>query len=372
MSAFTVAAVVASLDGADWLPPTAHWEIATTDGVWGAHCEIAAGTEAEASRILRAIAEARGSEVADDSRLVTVDFVYDEVPVRAWWLRPVKRWLVPEQCATCPTKLGGPGVSFVRLGAGREAPVVCVPCRDRMHRRWVGGDAARDAEVLSEAAEAADCLTREDSPNITTTLESAWYDGADAAVQLLHRMADEAGKVTQPADFFQPGRTYAYGQTGYRAPELTVLFWVEHVTRHPERGHLRAIGWSKTGEPGAKWQGYFQDEDQFEGWAAIAGDSDAVQGKPAQPAELTIYRASHESIVMGLYTTPAEARAHCVAEERRTWARSAAPVFDWIEDEEDGVAELVTVDEDGETETITGYVVTALTVASEYDAEADE
>lgn len=86
----------------------------------------------------------------------------------------------------------------------------------------------------------------------------------------------------------------------------------------------------------------------------------------------TVYRASHDSIVMGLYTTAAEARAHCVAEERRTWAKNAAPVFDWIEDEEDGVAELVTVAEDGETEPVTGYVVTALEVASKYDEEADE
>ncbi|MEV0963298.1 hypothetical protein AB0J25_12030 [Streptomyces sp. NPDC049910] len=87
---------------------------------------------------------------------------------------------------------------------------------------------------------------------------------------------------------------------------------------------------------------------------------------------LTVYRASHESIVMGLYTTATEARAHCVAEERRAWAKNAALVFDWIEDEEDGVAELVTVNEDGETEHVTGYVVAALEVASRYDPEADE
>jgi hypothetical protein len=91
----------------------------------------------------------------------------------------------------------------------------------------------------------------------------------------------------------------------------------------------------------------------------------------AAPA-VTVFRASHDSIVMGLYTTATEARAHCVAEERRTWSTGANPVFDWIEDEEDGVAELVTVAEDGETETITGYVVTALEVASKYDPEADE
>lgn len=100
----------------------------------------------------------------------------------------------------------------------------------------------------------------------------------------------------------------------------------------------------------------------------------ATPGTPMERGETVpkVYRASHESIVMGLYTTAAEARAHCVAEERRTWSTGAKPVFDWIEDEEDGVAELVTVAEDGETESVTGYVVTALEVASEYDEEADE
>jgi hypothetical protein len=87
---------------------------------------------------------------------------------------------------------------------------------------------------------------------------------------------------------------------------------------------------------------------------------------------LTVYRASHDSIVMGLYTTATEARAHCVAEERRSWATGEAPLFDWIEDEEDCVAELVTVDGDCEPETVTGYVVTPLIVASEYDPDGDE
>ncbi|WP_199800655.1 hypothetical protein [Streptomyces marianii] len=101
-------------------------------------------------------------------------------------------------------------------------------------------------------------------------------------------------------------------------------------------------------------------------------------GKPCpehptpQPPALTVYRASHDSIVMGLYTTATEARAHCVAEERHSWAKHETPLFDWIEDEEDGVAELVTVDKGGETESETGYVVTAIEVASTYDEEADE
>ena len=92
---------------------------------------------------------------------------------------------------------------------------------------------------------------------------------------------------------------------------------------------------------------------------------------PAEAApELTIYRASHDSIAMGLYTTAAAAREHCEAEERHSWGKGDPPSFDWIEDEEDGVAEL-TVWVRGE-ECATGYEVTAIEVASAYDKEAGE
>ncbi|MEV6180138.1 hypothetical protein [Streptomyces sp. NPDC052015] len=74
------------------------------------------------------------------------------------------------------------------------------------------------------------------------------------------------------ADFFQPGHTYTDGN-GYRAPEITTIFRVEHVTRHPDRGHLRAIGWAKTGEPGSKWHGDFRDEGEFGGWTELTEES---------------------------------------------------------------------------------------------------
>ncbi|MEU9792939.1 hypothetical protein AB0E27_20315 [Streptomyces sparsogenes] len=98
-----------------------------------------------------------------------------------------------------------------------------------------------------------------------------------------------------------------------------------------------------------------------------AGKVTPTGGEITQPAELTIYRASHESIVMGLYTTAAAARAHCEADMRRDLPSVS---LDWIEDEEDGVAELVA--SVGEEERPTGFVVTALEVASAYDEEADE
>ncbi|MFF9205102.1 hypothetical protein ACF1AE_25440 [Streptomyces sp. NPDC014986] len=99
---------------------------------------------------------------------------------------------------------------------------------------------------------------------------------------------------------------------------------------------------------------------------------DAVQELRArETSPLTVYRASHDSIVMGLYLTAAEARKHCEAEERRSWPTGTTLAFDWIEDDEDGVAELTVVAGQNE-ESTTGYVVDTLEVAAAYDEEADE
>ncbi|MFE0819115.1 hypothetical protein [Streptomyces sp. NPDC058847] len=102
---------------------------------------------------------------------------------------------------------------------------------------------------------------------------------------------------------------------------------------------------------------------------ALAAEADALRVRVAEleAAPRTVYRASYDSIPMGLYTTAAEARRHCETELRREWPNS---LLDWVEDEEDDVAELVAENADGQTET--GYVVTALEVAAAYDEEADE
>jgi hypothetical protein len=99
----------------------------------------------------------------------------------------------------------------------------------------------------------------------------------------------------------------------------------------------------------------------------------ATPGTPMEPGEIVpkAYRASHDSIVMDLYLTPAAAREHCEAEERRAWPTGTSLVFDWIEDDEDGVAELVVTAGQNE-ESTTGYVVTALDIATRYDEGADE
>ncbi|MGA5506867.1 hypothetical protein [Streptomyces umbrinus] len=87
----------------------------------------------------------------------------------------------------------------------------------------------------------------------------------------------------------------------------------------------------------------------------------------AEEPLLTVYRASHDSIVLGRYRNKDAARLHC---DTLMLREQPTAVLDWIEDDEDGIDELVATV--GRKEIVTGYVVTALEIASEYDAEADE
>jgi hypothetical protein len=92
-----------------------------------------------------------------------------------------------------------------------------------------------------------------------------------------------------------------------------------------------------------------------------------------ETAPLTVYRASHDSIVMGLYTTREAARAHCEAEERRSWVTGSVITFAWVPDNSDPMSpEEMSVFAGQNEESVTGYVVTPLEVACEYDEGADE
>lgn len=82
-----------------------------------------------------------------------------------------------------------------------------------------------------------------------------------------------------------------------------------------------------------------------------------------EPVLLVGYRASHEGIAMGLYTTIEAAREHCEAEAQ--YDPMPNGVMNWVLDEGDSVEELTVGGVD------TGYVVTPLTVAAVYDPEAD-
>jgi hypothetical protein len=91
---------------------------------------------------------------------------------------------------------------------------------------------------------------------------------------------------------------------------------------------------------------------------------------PAEAAPLTVFRASHDSIPLGLYATAAAARAHCEAEERRSWPTGTTLAFAWVEDVVDGVAELAVTAGQNE-ESATRYVVTALEAALEYAPDGE-
>lgn len=116
---------------------------------------------------------------------------------------------------------------------------------------------------------------------------------------------------------------------------------------------------------------------------AAANELRRMADEAAPLTDFTVYRASHDSIVMGLYTTAAEARKHCVTLVRREYDETSKVHLWWREDEdtvdqpEDGEQELyehvksVGVTGPGWTHR-TGYVVTPLTVAAKFDEEADE
>jgi hypothetical protein len=77
--------------------------------------------------------------------------------------------------------------------------------------------------------------------------------------------------LTINSDFFEPHRTYT-DATPYRAPELVRIFEVELVTRHPDRGHLRAVGWMSTAAPDSKRHMHKVDEDEYHSgvWKPLA------------------------------------------------------------------------------------------------------
>ena len=122
-------------------------------------------------------------------------------------------------------------------------------------------------------------------------------------------------------------------------------------------------------DSGARVHARFVGEPIMDVEAAVAqlGALPVPAGDVVDASALVIYRAEWDVAPLGWYTTEAEARKHCEDHARRDLPGAT---FDWIVDEEDGVAELAA--SFGEDERSTGYVVTSLEIASKYDPEADE
>ncbi|MFD4000887.1 hypothetical protein [Streptomyces rubiginosohelvolus] len=110
--------------------------------------------------------------------------------------------------------------------------------------------------------------------------------------------------------------------------------------------------------------------------ASLAHIDDDLGVTAAQPPPaLTVYRAEHETIRVGHYTTEAAARRHCEALVSNEHPADRALVFDWIGHGSEGEYpeepfELV-VQVDGGPDQFTGYVVVPLSVAVAYDPDAE-
>ncbi|MDX2624686.1 hypothetical protein PV356_35290 [Streptomyces sp. WI03-5b] len=117
-----------------------------------------------------------------------------------------------------------------------------------------------------------------------------------------------------------------------------------------------------------------EDTEETAAWVAVLCHLVGLEN--GAPAPFIYYRAEHDSIVAGRYTTAAEAQRHCEVLVSREYPETASVIFEWCVDkdepDEGGLLGLeLDVRVDGEHAS-TGYTVTPITVAAAYDPDADE
>lgn len=94
-----------------------------------------------------------------------------------------------------------------------------------------------------------------------------------------------------------------------------------------------------------------------------------------EAVEPVVFRAAHDSIVMGYYSTDAEARKHCEANVRQEEPAGSILHMSWSADDigDDAEYELhITPAKTGGLIRGTGYVVTPIEISAAFDAAADE
>jgi hypothetical protein len=121
------------------------------------------------------------------------------------------------------------------LVGARDAEVVAQ--RDAEIIAWLGKKAR---EYPSAPDSVPDAIARLASKIERGAVRADNMLGADTRAEVLRRMADAAEKDTQPADFFQPGRTYRKALA-----VSTWLYLCEHVTTDPNNGERISLGWHR-------------------------------------------------------------------------------------------------------------------------------
>ncbi|MEV5678552.1 hypothetical protein [Streptomyces sp. NPDC052179] len=204
-------------------------------------------------------------------------------------------------------------------------------------------------------------------PDARITVEQPQHGGRDTwtgmAAALADRIADtiEAGKDTR-----RPGESTP--TVSVRDLRTTVLVALSRALREQPTGARVLGGLEELGEAVVS-----ADLGEIAAWAdalaSLARIDDALGSAAAQP--LVVYRAEHETIPLGTYTTEGAARAHAESELSREYAADRTVMYDWIGDEDDPEApqELV-AQVDGADEQCTGYIVVPVPVAARFDPAA--
>ncbi|MBK3561010.1 hypothetical protein JHN55_31660 [Streptomyces sp. MBT56] len=157
-----------------------------------------------------------------------------------------------------------------------------------------------------------------------------------------------------------------------RDARTTVLVAIARALREQPTGARLLDGLDELGEAVV-----CEDLGEIAAWAdalaSLAHIDDDLGVTTAQPAAAhTDYRAQHEGIPLGLYTTEAEARQHCQGWLSQDYPADRSLIFTWIGDEDDPEEPYeLAVQVDGGDEELTGYVVVPLTVAAAYDPDAE-
>lgn len=175
---------------------------------------------------------------------------------------------------------------------------------------------------------------------------------------LAHRIALALEKTTPSA-----GAEVTAAVAAERTVVLTAL--ARALREHPNAGRV-LDGLDELGEAVV-----CEDPAEVRSWVDSIS---LLAGLPATPtSDLLVYRAGHDSISCGLYTTVAAAQQHCEALVSHEYPADVSLIFEWcVEDgDEERPGLELDVQVDGE-HVATGYTVTPLEVAAAYDPDADE
>ncbi|MEU7331373.1 hypothetical protein [Streptomyces parvus] len=185
-----------------------------------------------------------------------------------------------------------------------------------------------------------------------------------------------AGLAQRIADAVETGKDTREGEStptiSARDARTAVLVSIARALREQPTAARLLDGLDELGEAVVQ-----EDLGEIATWAdalaSVAHIDDALRAAEAQPAAAhTVYRAEHESIHVGHYTTEAEARRHCEGLVSNEYSSDTPLFFDWIGDEDDlEQAHELVVQGSAEDPVPTGYVVVPLDVAAAYDPDAE-